>query len=101
MAINCTDPTYVYNGALSRILYQRRNLSRELFEFWFLIYKAYLNFFFPLKYCLQRKRYLQGVFPNVLYRVMMDALRDAPHTEKITEKMLIDYRRQHRLDNDD
>ncbi len=97
----CTDPTYIYNDTLSKILYQRRNLSRGLFEFWFLTYKAYLNFFFPLKYRLQRKKYLQGVHPNVLRHTMMDALRDAPHTEKITEKMLIDYRCQHRLDNDD
>jgi len=96
-----TDPTYVYNGTLSKILYKRRNLSQGLFKLWFLIYKVYLKFFFPLKYHLQKKRYLQGVPPKILRRAMIKALRDAPRIKKITEETLMNYRRQHLLDNND
>lgn len=90
-----TDPTYVYNGTISKILYKKRNLSRILFKFWFLIYRVYLKFFFSIKYRLQRKNYLQGVPPEVLHRVMLDAVRDALHIEKITEETLINYRKLH------
>jgi hypothetical protein len=93
------DPTYVYNGTLSKILYKRRNLSKVQFKFWFLIYKTYLNFFFPLKYYLQRRKYLQGVHPYILRRAMLDATIAAPYTEKITEEMLFNYRRLHHQDN--
>lgn len=96
-----TDPTYVYNGTLSKILYKRRNLPRGLFELWFLIYKVYLKFFFSAKYRLQRRRYLQGVPPDILRQVMLDALTDAPHTKKITETMLLSYRHHHYHSNND
>ena len=89
-----TDPNYVYNGTLSKILYKKRNLPPVFFKLWFLIYKAYLNFFFPLKYHLHKEKYLQCIPPDTLRQAMLAAVKDAPHTEKITEEMLLNYRRQ-------
>jgi len=89
------DPTYVYNGTLSKILYKKGNLPTLLFRMWFLVYQAYVQYLFSLKYYIQREKYLQGVFPNVLHKAMLKAIKDAPHIERVTEEMLINYRNQH------
>ncbi|MQM37969.1 hypothetical protein KBTX_01973 [wastewater metagenome] len=93
------DPTYVYNGTLSKILYKRRNLAKLQFWVWFAIYKLYVRHLFSFKYRLHKRRYLQGVRVNVLRQAMIEAVRDAPRTDKISEEMLIDFRNRMR-DND-
>ncbi|MHB8117596.1 MAG: glycosyltransferase family 2 protein [Methanothrix sp.] len=90
-----TDPTYIYNGTLSKILYKRRNIVRWKFRLWFFVYKAYLNYFFPVRYCLKRSSYLQKVPPETLHHSMLHAVRDIQHTERITEEILVNYRSQY------
>lgn len=90
-----TDPTYIYNGTMSKILYKRRNMTEWQFKLWFFVYKSYLNYLFPLRYNLLKSRYLQNVPPEVLRQSMLHALRDIPYADRITEEMLVKYRRQH------
>ncbi len=92
-----TDPTYVYNGTLSKILYKKRNYRKVMFELWFFAYKLYLNFFFSFKYHLQQKKYLQGIHPEILRQTMLDAVRDMSHVEKITDEVLDNYRKLHTI----
>jgi len=87
------DLTYVYNGTLSKILFKKRNLTKNGFRIWFFLYKAYLNFFFHIRYSLYSTKYLQGVSPYLLRRVMLDAVKDSSNVDKITEDMLDNYRR--------
>jgi GT2 family glycosyltransferase len=90
-----TDPVYIYNGALSKILYWRRNSPRALFRIWFTMYRLYLEYFFDLKYHLMGRRFLQGVPSNVLRIAMLDAVMDAPQIDKISEETLICFRQRH------
>jgi len=96
-----TDPTYVYNGTLSKIIYKRRNLSKWQFWLWFLAYKIYVKYLFKLKYYLQQERYLQGVHPHTIRYAMLRAVKDAPYTDRITEEMLLQFRHQCCRDDDD
>jgi GT2 family glycosyltransferase len=92
----CTDPAYVYNGTLSKILYNRRNLPKGLFDIWFNTYRLYLEYFFDLKYHLQHGRYLQGIPSKALRRAMLAAVRDAPQMNKISEETLTSFRQQYK-----
>lgn len=90
-----TDPTYVYNGTLSKIIYKRRNFSRMQYMIWYLLHTAYLRVLFPIKYFLQRKRYLQGVPPKVIRQAMLVALADARKVDRITGEMLDEFRKKY------
>jgi len=89
-----TDPTYVYNGTLSHILFRKRNNSQVYFRFWFLLYRLYLRFFFWIKFRLQRNRYVKGIEPSVIRRAMLRALEDSKKAPVVTRAMLEAFRSQ-------
>jgi GT2 family glycosyltransferase len=89
-----TDPTYVYNGALSHILFRKRNYGRVYFRFWFLLYALYLRFLFSIKFRVQRSRYLKGIEPSVIRGAMLCALEDSKGTSAISGAMLEAFRSQ-------
>lgn len=86
------DPTYVYNGTLSKVLYKKRNLPQVQFLIWWFAYAMYLLIFFPIKYFIQKQNYLQGVSPQQIRAAMLKALADSISIKKITEEHLKQYR---------
>jgi GT2 family glycosyltransferase len=86
------DPTYAYNSVLSRILYKRRNMSRLQFWIWRLTYATYLRVVFPLRPLVQPRVFLQTVPPDLLWRVVLQALRDSDRVDQITEELLQRFR---------
>lgn len=89
-----TDPTYVYNGTLSKILYKRRNLPAPAFALWWTVFRLYLAVLFPLRYALQKRAFLGGVPPRVIRAAMRRAAREAPGCEQVTREMLERFRRE-------
>jgi len=89
-----SDPTYVYNGTLSHILFRKRNNSRIRFRFWFLLHELYLRFFFLIKFRLQRNRYVKGIEPGVIREAMLCALEDSRETSIVTGATLEAFRSQ-------
>lgn len=87
-----TDPMYVYNDALSKVLYRHRNTSSLNYSLWRSAYWTYLKFLFGPRYRMLRSRYLQDVPPAVIREAQIEGLRDASHCEKITESMLFAFK---------
>jgi GT2 family glycosyltransferase len=89
------DPTYVYNGTLSRILYKRRNHPPLLFGLWMAVFRAYLAVLFPLRAALRRSAFQQAVPLRAIHEAMRAAVRDSGRVERITLELLERYRRGH------
>lgn len=87
-----TDPAYVYNGTLSRILYKRRNMSRPAYALWWLVHAVYLRFVMPLRYRLNPGLFVRGVPPEMIQAASLAAVRDAARTDKVTLEMLERFR---------
>ena len=85
-------PEYVYNDALSRILFRRRNQPPWSYALWRAAYLAYLEWLFPLRYAVQRRAYLAGIAPHELRAVLRDAWHDSRNLERITAGTIADYR---------
>jgi len=94
-----TDPTYVYNGALSKIIFKKRNFSKFKYFLWYTLYKVYVKYLFNIKYYFQKSKYLQGIPAETIRQAMLFAVNDAPSTEKITENMLSKFRRDLNIAN--
>jgi GT2 family glycosyltransferase len=89
------DPTYVYNGTLSKILYKKRNLPYLNFLIWWFAYAAYLVIFFPVKYNIQKNKYLKGIAFKTMRTTMQKALLDSIFIHKITEESLNNFRKKY------
>jgi GT2 family glycosyltransferase len=87
-----TDPTYIYNGTLSKILYKRRNDHPLFFWLWLSMYSIYVTLFFKIRYALLGSSYQQGVEPVTIRRAMMAAIRDCLRVQAITREMLERFR---------
>ncbi len=85
-------PEWVYNDALSRILFRRRNQSRWSHVLWRAAYWVYLEWLFPIRHMLRRHEYLAGIAPRELRDVLRDAWSDSRGLERITASMVSDYR---------
>ncbi|MEQ1834100.1 MAG: glycosyltransferase family 2 protein [Candidatus Eisenbacteria bacterium] len=85
-------PEYVYNDALSRILFRRRNQSPWSHALWRAAYRFYLECLFPLRHALQRGRFLGGITAGELRDVLRDAWRDSRGLERTTAGMIAAYR---------
>ncbi len=85
-------PEYVYNDALSRILFRRRNQPAWSHALWRAAYFAYLEWLFPLRYAFQRRAYLAAIAPQELREVLRDAWRDSRGLDRITAGMITGYR---------
>lgn len=83
-----TDPMYVYNGALSKALYKRRNMSGLSYFVWSYAYLTYLRLFFDLRFRILRTKYVQGIPPAVIREAEIQGLLDAADCTKVTESML-------------
>lgn len=90
-----TDPTYVYNGTLSKALYKKRNHGWLFFTIWLCSYWLYLALLFPFRYRLRKNLYVHGIEPSVLRFAMMSAVRDCLHTNAITRGILEEFRNSH------
>ncbi|HEY3373552.1 MAG TPA: glycosyltransferase family 2 protein [Candidatus Aquicultor sp.] len=88
-----TDPVYVYNYTLSKIIYKKRNLPRYRFAAWGFAYKTYLHAFFSLKYRAQKQKYVPGISARMIRQSMLQALSDSNRIDRITEDTLLDFRR--------
>jgi len=88
------DPTYVYNGTLSHILFRKRNNGRIRFTLWVLLLELYLRFFFWVKYRLQKSGYVKGIEPDVIREAMLCALEDSKQTSVVSGAMLEAFRMQ-------
>ena len=91
------DPTYVYNGALSKIIFKKRNFPKLKYLLWYTLYKFYIKYLFNIKYYFQKSKYLQSLSAKTIRQAMLSAINDASNTEKITEKLLLKFRREHNL----
>jgi len=89
-----SDPTYVYNGTLSHILFRKRNNGRIRFTLWVLLLELYLRFFFWVKYRLQKSGYVKGIEPDVIREAMLRALEDSMQTSVVSGAMLEAFRMQ-------
>ncbi len=83
---------YVYNDALSRILFRRRNQPAWSHALWRAAYAVYLEWVFPLRYVFSRGDYLAGIAPRELRAVLRDAWRDSKGLERTTAHTIADYR---------
>ena len=92
-----SDPTYIYNGTLSKILYKRRNHQKHIFDIWLGLYSSYLKVIFPIIYYLKRKQYQKGIERDAIRFAMLKALADSRKIFKITNQMLSEYRRKYVL----
>lgn len=85
-------PEYVYNDSMSRILFRRRNQSAFAYALWRAAYGLYLAWLFPLRHALRRGKYLGGIAPQALRRILQDSLRDSRGLERTTVETLTGYR---------
>jgi len=86
-----TDPKYVYNGVLSRVLYQKRNRGTLFYHVWSLLFASYVRVLLPLRYRLRRKLFVGGIDARTLQTAMLDALRDSKTVMAITEEKIASY----------
>jgi GT2 family glycosyltransferase len=85
-------PEWVYNDALARILFHRRNHSAASHSLWRATYYVYLEWLFPLRHAIRRSEFLSGVSSAELRNVLRDALRDSRGLERTTAGMIAAYR---------
>lgn|GEM_PF-493160 len=90
-----TDPTYVYNGTLSRILYQRRNRSRFAYHAWRTAFAAYLRWGLAARHAFARDTFLRGVPLAVIRKAMLEGLRDSEGLDRVTRATLDAFRARH------
>jgi GT2 family glycosyltransferase len=91
-----TEPFYIYNSTLSKILYKKRNHGRLYFKVWMLSYSFYLKILFKPIFWARRRTYLRGIETSSLRKPMLIAMEDAPHTEAITLVLLNRFRERYR-----
>lgn len=87
-----SEPMYVYNDTLSRVLFKRRTLSRPAFLAWRLAYRCYLDALLPFRHRLAPDTFMPGIDPAALRAIMRAALRDARDTDRVTLDMLERFR---------
>jgi hypothetical protein len=86
------DPMYLYNDALSRILFKRRTLSPPAYLLWHLAYAVYAVFLLPIRHRSARDTYLRGLEPGVFRAAVLAAIRDAPSLRRISRETLDRFR---------
>lgn len=86
------DPMYLYNDALSRILFKRRTLSPPAYLLWYLAYTVYAVFLLPIRHRSARDTYLRGLEPGVFRAAVLAAIRDAPSLRRISRETLDRFR---------
>ena len=92
MSHEAVDPMYLYNDALSRILFKRRTLSRPAYLLWYLAYTAYAIFLLPIRHRTARDGDLRGLEPGVFRAAVLAAIRDAPGLRRISRETLDRFR---------
>jgi len=92
---SAADPTYVYNGTLSKILYKKRNHSAIFFYTWLSIYWFYLRVLYWPRVFLQRGIYQRSLDLTTIRRAMLMAVRDSARTRIITRDLLDSFRQKY------
>jgi GT2 family glycosyltransferase len=90
-----TDPFYIYNGNLSKILYKRRNYSAPEFLLWFAMYVTYVFIFLGARYERNKSKFVQGVSPKVIRWSTIQAIRDSLFMKKIEEEHIVNFKRKY------
>lgn len=90
-----TDPFYVYNGNLSKIIYKRRNYSTPEFFLWFTMYIIYVFMFLGIRYETSKTKFVQGVSPKIIRWSTIQAIKDSLSTKKIKEEHIINFKRKY------
>jgi GT2 family glycosyltransferase len=85
-------PYYVFNDALSKILFKKRTLSRLSFRVWLAAYSLYLGVLMPLIAWLAPARYRVVAGGGNLRRIMFAAIAEAPDLERVTPALLERFR---------
>jgi GT2 family glycosyltransferase/glycosyltransferase involved in cell wall biosynthesis len=86
------DPLYVYNAALSRMLYQKRTMSPTGYALWRGLYGFYLHVAEPVLRRLRPARFLRGLDPAVYRACFRAAFRDIEWLDRVTPRTLERYR---------
>lgn len=89
---DATDATYIYNGAVSRILFRRRNFSRLYFLTWYVAYWVYANLVWDLAHIVRRRHFSVRVPAWQIKHALRRALRDGRRVKQVDEDMLQRYR---------
>src|SRR6266404_5960850 len=92
---SAADPTYVYNGTLSKILYKKRNHSAIFFYTWLFVYWFYLRALYWPRVLLQRGIYQRSLDLKTIRRAMLMAVRDSLRTRTITRDLLDSFRQKY------
>ena len=90
-----TDPFYVYNGNLSKIIYKRRNYSTPGFLLWFAMYIVYVFMFLGIRYGRNQINFVQGISPKIIRWSTIQAIKDSLYTKKIKEEHIINFKRKY------
>ena len=85
-------PFYLFNDALSRILFKKRNLAPLSYRAWLATYRLYLRWLLPLFARWRPGRYAAAGDPALLRRIALDAIDEAPRLERITPALLERHR---------
>jgi GT2 family glycosyltransferase len=85
-------PYYLFNDALSKILFKKRTLSRISFRVWLATYSFYLRLLMPLIARLAPGRYRVVADPGALRRIMLAAVAEASGLTRVTPALLERYR---------
>jgi GT2 family glycosyltransferase len=87
-----TRPYFLFNDALSKVLFKKRTLSRISFRVWLVTYSLYLRVLMPLIVRLAPARYRVVADRGALRRIMLVAIAEAPVLDRVTPALLERFR---------
>lgn len=87
-----TDPAFVYNHVMRRILFFRRNTSPAFYHCWLASQWIYMHVFFHVKHFFLLRRSTGAMGNAVLHHAMLAGLRDGQRTRAISRQMIEAFR---------
>jgi GT2 family glycosyltransferase len=89
-----SDPYYLFNDVLSKILFKKRTLSPLSYRTWIATYALYVRLLLPVLVRLVPDRYRAAHDHDALLRIMRVAVAEAAQLERVTPEMLERFRSQ-------
>jgi GT2 family glycosyltransferase len=85
-------PYYLFNNALSKVLFRKRNLPPASYRLWLTTYSLYLRVLLPLLALVVPGRYPAGA--RAWRDIALAALAEAPGLERVTPELLERFERR-------
>jgi GT2 family glycosyltransferase len=85
-------PEYVYNDAMARILFRKRNQPPWSHAVWRAAYGLHVRWLLPARHALRRGEFVDGLGVAELQRILRHALEDSRGLERTTADTIRGYR---------